>query len=193
MFDDVLPHNDVAIRILRAADSLMARKGIQYLSTHKIAKEAGVSVGTIYLYFKDKEELLNQLVRHLFNEFHHFVKTHYDPTLAFFEQYRQLWLATWEFMQSNPNVVANMHQYESLPTFQTMILSCIDNQELAWCQFIENGKREGVIAPLPSYVLMAMSMKVTWELMYMQLLRKETLSDAVIEEVIVRTWKTIMV
>ncbi|AGH38433.1 Transcriptional regulator acrR protein [Bibersteinia trehalosi USDA-ARS-USMARC-189] len=50
-----------------------------------------------------------------------------------------------------------------------------------------------MIAPLPSYVLMAMSMKVTWELMYMQLLRKETLSDAVIEEVIVRTWKTIMV
>lgn len=192
MFIQTLPHNDVAIRILRATDALMARDGVQKLSTHKIAKEAGVSVGTIYLYFKDKDDLLNQLVLHLFNEFHQCM-TNVAPDLPLFELYRELWLATWRFMQANPNVVQNMHQYESLPSFQTMIRSCINSKELRWNQFIQRGQEEGVIAPLPAYVLTSMSMKVGWELMYMQLLHNETLADEIIEEVISRTWKAIII
>lgn len=192
MSDQVLPHNEVAIRILRATDTLMARDGVQKLSTHKIAKEAGVSVGTIYLYFKDKEDLLNQLVTYLFNEFKQCTE-HVDTNLPLFELYRQIWLASWQFMQANPNVVRNMHQYESLPTFQTMILSCINSKTLRWNQLIQRGQEEGVIAPLPSYVLTSMSMKVGWELMYMQLLHNEKFPDSMIEEVISRTWKAIII
>ncbi|WP_234886461.1 helix-turn-helix domain-containing protein [Glaesserella parasuis] len=50
MFKGILPQNEVAMCILNATDRLMAKEGVQNLSTHKIAKEAGVSVGTIYLY-----------------------------------------------------------------------------------------------------------------------------------------------
>lgn len=193
MFNDVLPHNDVAIRILKATDSLMAREGIQNLSTHKVAKAAGVSVGIIYLYFKDKDELLSQLVRWLFNDFSQFVQSHYYPELPLFEQYRSLWKATWQYLREHPNVVSNMHQYESLPSYQQMISNCMDNRDLAWHQFILNGQKAGVIASLPSYILLPMSMKVTWELMYVEMLREEILSDAIIDDVIERTWKTIIV
>ena len=65
MSNSKAPHNDVALRILKAAEVLMAKDGVQHLSTHKIAKQAGVSVGTIYLYFKDKEDMLHQLVLYL--------------------------------------------------------------------------------------------------------------------------------
>lgn len=95
MFKDILPQNEVAMCILNATDRLMAKEGVQNLSTHKIAKEAGVSVGTIYLYFKDKETLLNQLVLYLFNTFHSAVDREYDPDLPLFEQYKKLWNATW--------------------------------------------------------------------------------------------------
>nr|WP_075631002.1 TetR/AcrR family transcriptional regulator [Glaesserella parasuis] len=115
MFKGILPQNEVAMCILNATDRLMAKEGVQNLSTHKIAKEAGVSVGTIYLYFKDKETLLNQLVLYLFNTFHSAVDREYDPDLPLFEQYKKLWNATWQFMLDNPNIVKNMHQYESLP------------------------------------------------------------------------------
>lgn len=193
MFDDILPHNDVALRILRAADVLMAREGVQNLSTHKVAKEAGVSVGTIYLYFKDKEALLNQLVMYLFREFHQFIESRSpSPDSPLFEQYRQLWRATWEFIQNNPSIAKNMHQYESIPSFQQLVLECSNSEKLNWNRFIKQGQVQGVIAPLPSYVLIAMSMKVVWELTYMLLLREETLSDEVIDEVISRTWKAII-
>lgn len=51
---------DLAEQIFSATDRLMAREGLNQLSMHKLAKEANVAAGTIYLYFKNKDELLEQ-------------------------------------------------------------------------------------------------------------------------------------
>ena len=48
-------------KIIDAAESLIAESGFQGLSMHKLAKEAGVAAGTIYRYFSDKEDLLQQV------------------------------------------------------------------------------------------------------------------------------------
>lgn len=49
---------DMIERIFSATDNLMAVEGLPNLSMHKIAKAAKISPGTIYIYFKNKEELL---------------------------------------------------------------------------------------------------------------------------------------
>jgi TetR/AcrR family fatty acid metabolism transcriptional regulator len=48
-------------RILRAAVKVFARKGFYASRVSEIAKAAGVADGTIYLYFKSKDELLTSL------------------------------------------------------------------------------------------------------------------------------------
>lgn len=48
-------------RILRAAVKVFARKGFYASRVSDIAKSAGVADGTIYLYFKSKDELLTSL------------------------------------------------------------------------------------------------------------------------------------
>ena len=60
---------DVSEQIFDATDRLMAKEGLHYLSMHKLAKEAGIAAGTIYLYFKSKDELLAQFARRVFNKF----------------------------------------------------------------------------------------------------------------------------
>lgn len=45
---------DLAEQIFLATDRLMAKEGLNQLSMHKLAKEANVAAGTIYLYFKNK-------------------------------------------------------------------------------------------------------------------------------------------
>lgn len=193
MFDQALPHNDVAIRILNATDTLMARDGVQNLSTHKIAKEAGVSVGTIYLYFKDKDDLLNNLILYLFQQFHHCLNRADDPDLPLAERYKALWWATWQFVRENPRVVQNMHQYEALPKFRNELLRCQNSADPAWNKLFRAGQEQGVISLLPHYVLATMTLRVIWELNYTELLRGEQISNADIEEVISRTWKAILV
>lgn len=47
--------------ILKAAGQLFATRGFDAITMREIAKEAGCSHTTIYIYFKDKEALLHQL------------------------------------------------------------------------------------------------------------------------------------
>ena len=60
---------DLAEQIFLATDRLMAKEGLDRLSMHKIAKEANVAAGTIYLYFKNKDELLEQFAHRVFSMF----------------------------------------------------------------------------------------------------------------------------
>ena len=49
-------------RILESAYSLICSRGYNNTSTPEVAKEAGVSVGTVYAYFEDKHDLLMAVV-----------------------------------------------------------------------------------------------------------------------------------
>jgi len=52
--------NDKYIRILDAAIKVFAEQGFFQSTVSQIAKEAGVADGTIYLYFKNKDDILVQ-------------------------------------------------------------------------------------------------------------------------------------
>lgn len=49
-------------KILSAAVSLFAEKGLNATSTHDIANQAGVSIGLMYHYYRTKEDMFNALV-----------------------------------------------------------------------------------------------------------------------------------
>lgn len=50
--------------ILEAAIQLLERRGLRAFSTNGLAAAAGFSVGTIYQYFENKQEILDALARH---------------------------------------------------------------------------------------------------------------------------------
>ena len=52
--------NDKYHRILEAAVRIFAKQGFHQSTVAQIAKEAGVADGTIYLYFKNKDDILVQ-------------------------------------------------------------------------------------------------------------------------------------
>lgn len=54
-------------RIKDAAIKLMSEKGYHSASSNEIAKEAGVSIGTFYSYYKDKKDLYKELVADIYN------------------------------------------------------------------------------------------------------------------------------
>lgn len=49
--------------IRRAAIQVISRQGYYYATTDQIAEEAGVAVGTIYNYFRNKEEILEHIFK----------------------------------------------------------------------------------------------------------------------------------
>ncbi len=61
--------------ILSAAMDEIADKGYHKTAVEDIARRAGVAKGTVYLYFKTKEELFHVLIDNTFNEMAGFIVT----------------------------------------------------------------------------------------------------------------------
>lgn len=84
--------NEKEQKILDASLKLFVEKGFHGTSTAKISETAGVSTGTLFHYFKTKEELIDRLYIHtkesLFNE----INNVYDDEKNIMENMRILWL-----------------------------------------------------------------------------------------------------
>jgi AcrR family transcriptional regulator len=61
--------HDIQEKILKAAMQLFCKDGYQNVTLRKIAKKIDYSPGTIYLYFKDKDEIFYQLLVKGFRKF----------------------------------------------------------------------------------------------------------------------------
>jgi AcrR family transcriptional regulator len=53
-----------------AAMRVVARKGYDHVTVQDIADEAGIAKGTVYLYFKSREDILEKTMTFSFDEFH---------------------------------------------------------------------------------------------------------------------------
>lgn len=60
--------------ILMAAIRLLEREGMAAFNTNRIAELTGISVGSLYQYFSNKESILEELVRNSINQRVNFVK-----------------------------------------------------------------------------------------------------------------------
>lgn len=180
---------DMAELIFAAIERLMARDGLNNLSMYKIAKEAKISAGTIYLYFKNKDELLEQFARRVFAVFSCVMAKDCDETLPYFEQYRIMWWNIWRHLKANPMLTSNMHQYKTLPHFAEICQEF--EQESRWTLFCHNAAKAGELSDLSANVLFSLGLESAMNLAFAQVFFKQALSDEVLEQVIERTWRSI--
>ena len=179
---------DVSEQIFDATDRLMAKEGLHHLSMHKLAKEAGIAAGTIYLYFKSKDELLAQFARRVFNKFVVAIEEGFDESQSFFEQYRRMWWNIWHFLQENPTILSNMNQYRSLPGF---LETCKEMEHSCWDQFCLKGQAANELADLYPHLLFLLSLKTSMVLASDIKYLGTVVTDVMLESVIERSWRAI--
>ena len=179
---------DVSEQIFDATDRLMAKEGLHHLSMHKLAKEAGIAAGTIYLYFKSKDELLAQFARRVFNKFVVAIEEGFDESQSFFEQYRKMWWNIWHFLQENPTILSNTNQYRSLPGF---LETCKEMEHSCWDQFCLKGQAANELADLDPHLLFLLSLKTSMVLASDIKYLGTVVTDAMLESVIERSWRAI--
>ena len=180
---------DMIERIFSATDNLMAVEGLPNLSMHKISKAAKISPGTIYIYFKNKEELLAQFARHIFLSFQRAMEKDHDETQSFAEQYRKMWWNIWTFLQSDPTIMSNMHQYESLPGFTDICREW--EQDSLWHHFCNKAKEAGEVADLPTHILFAISLESAINIAFKCQHFIKEVSTEMLESVIEWTWRAV--
>lgn len=77
--------------ILRSAEKIIATEGLHNLSMQKLAADAGVAAGTIYRYFKDKEDLIIELRKDVLQQIASKLLENINEG-SFDQKFRRLWL-----------------------------------------------------------------------------------------------------
>ncbi len=101
--------------ILNAALKLVNKEGFYHLNMKNLSIEAGVAVGTAYLYFSSKEALINELYIRIVNDFKIAVLKGYDTTRADKDNFMEMVGNAVDFYVSNPDCFSFIEQYSYSP------------------------------------------------------------------------------
>ncbi len=94
--------------ILAAARRVMARYAMQGTTIDRVAEEAGVAKGTIYLYFSSKDDLVHAAVLEGLREMMAETIRSDDPTMAPLERIRNLILSQYRIEASNQDFLKTL-------------------------------------------------------------------------------------
>ncbi|HCX23361.1 MAG: TetR family transcriptional regulator [Flammeovirgaceae bacterium] len=123
---------------------LIVEEGFDGLSMHKLAKAAGVSPGTIYIYYKDREDLIKQIAAQEIDNLLAASLVDFNPQMNFSEGLRKQWQNRAKYFMEHPLEMKFMEQIRYSPyhnepsmerssfvkTMSEFIHKAINNKEL---------------------------------------------------------------
>jgi len=114
-------------QIIVAAKRVFSEKGFNKATMEDIAKEAELSPGTLYLYFKNKEELYASLSLRIL-QYLHIRVTHVnkDASLTPDKKLSALMEAMYDVYEFDPLIIINMFHLQSSETLKNLSESLLD-------------------------------------------------------------------
>ncbi|SNR40574.1 transcriptional regulator, TetR family [Lutibacter agarilyticus] len=143
--------------ILETATKLFVERGFHATPTSAITKEAGMSAGILFHYFKTKDDLIVQLYVDLKMEFTGSVLKDVDTLKAGISKLRLIWLNSWKWGLENPLKFDFLRQADN-SIYSEKIKSHPDIVEkYAWfCNYIETYKQERFVKNTDTIFIMNM-------------------------------------
>ncbi len=148
-------NKELAIR--DKALEMIARDGFGGFSMQKLARAAHVSPATLYIYFLNREDLLNKLYIHVQETFIHVTLEGFDPKLSFEQGLWIQWKNRLRFILKYPMYYQFYEQFRNSP----LIL----HREVKLSEFKENMK-EFVMNAIKRKEIEPMEPEVFWALAY---------------------------
>ena len=143
--------------LLQATLSLVNEAGFQGASMSKVAKLAKVSPATIYLYFENKQDLINQLYLEVKHSFSEQAFKNLDESLSLKMRFEKIWYNIADFKFNQVDEAIFLSQCDNTPIIDEEIrkegLRHLEPLVDLWIE----GQKEGVIKNISHYILYAMT------------------------------------
>lgn len=146
-------HVDKRQALLKAALTLFTEHGFHGTPTSKIAKEAGVATGTLFHYFKTKEELINQLYLEIKKELTRDLSVGISDERTMRGKFHKMWLnfITWGI--NSPEEFQFFMQFSSSPYISNLTREEAIQHLRFIRDLIEEGKRQEILKDMPTDLL----------------------------------------
>lgn len=145
--------------IFNATEKIIATKGLQGLSMQQIANEAGVAAGTIYRYFKDKDELINELRKSVLRVVAGHILIDCDKgTIE--QRFKRIWFNIVDFGRQRTQANLSYEQYIHLPGIDSDPHQTYEKATFEQLHSLfEEGKQQALFHALSNKTLFAISLE----------------------------------
>ncbi|MCC6549722.1 MAG: TetR/AcrR family transcriptional regulator [Ignavibacteriaceae bacterium] len=151
---------DTKQKILNAAVDLISEKGYHDVAVREICERAGVTKPVLYYYFKDKEDVLAELIREGNRRFHDLIDKNIRPDDPFEKQLEGLFFVYIQYAEENFSHIAIAINVELSP-LPEKIKSLSREKTLEVTERIlpvfSQGRKEGLFGPDDDLTMLASS------------------------------------
>lgn len=139
------------------AMEMIVAEGFDGLSMQKLARSAGISPGTIYIYYKNREDLLNSLYNTVNQTFAEVALKNFNPEASLEDGLWLQWKNRMRFIMEFPNYFRFFEQFRNSP----LIL----HKDIKSAEFKEN-MRAFVVNAIKRGEISRMEPEIFWSIAY---------------------------
>lgn len=175
----------------RAAIKLIVTEGFAATSMHRIADEARVAASTIYLYFRNKEDMLNNLYLMVKRDFSEKLFEHFDAVMPVEQGIRRIYENIVRYFEDNPLNSSFMEQFENSALIQDEQREEARSLYQQVFTLIERGIDEGILKSVSSMSIASFIFYPIVSKIRRAHYEQTKLNDQTKEEIFQMTWDAI--
>ena len=177
--------------LIKATVELVNNNGFHATPMSKIAKMANVSPATIYLYFENKQDLVNKTYIEVKERYTNYAFSDYDDNMSVKEGFEYIWKRIADFKLNDYENAMFLAQCDNTPIIDEPSLQEGIKHLQPLLDLWKRGKKEGLIKPMSDYLLYAYAVNPLSFLMIAQKRGAFQLDNKQIEEAYQSAWNSI--
>jgi AcrR family transcriptional regulator len=135
--------------IRQKAIEMIVKEGLDGFSMQKLARAAGVSPATLYIYYKDRDDLITQLATDVSHRLMETSLRGLHPKMSFADGMAIQWKNRLEFYMKYPIDVEFIEQIRYTPVYDSIKKVLRKNFGDVLGKFMHNAINRGEVTPLP--------------------------------------------
>jgi AcrR family transcriptional regulator len=146
------------------AVEMIVREGLEGFGVNKLARAAGVSPGTIYLYYKSKEDLILTLCLEVSDEILKSSLKNFHPEMSFADGLKLQWKNRYQFFKTDPLKVQFIEQVRYSPIYNKVTHALTESYGEALGSFITRAVERNELIKLPFEVYWSLAFAPLYQL-----------------------------
>jgi len=128
---------------------LLVADGFEGFSINKLAKACGISVATLYIYYKDKDDLITSIAIEEARHMSEATLKNFDPEMSFEDGLRRQWQNRYKFIMENPTTMMLFEQLRSSTYHEKVFAPIMNDFRQAMEKFMKNAVARGQVNKMP--------------------------------------------
>lgn len=144
--------------VQQKAIEMLVTDGFEGFSVNKLAKACQISVATLYIYYKDKDDLIIQIANQQAEKMTREFLRDFDPDMSLEEGLRVQWRNRYRHQMENPLTALLFEQLRSSTYQERVFSSMLISFKESMGRFMHNATARGEMAKMP--------LEVFWSVAY---------------------------